>query len=153
WVENYLNPIVDGDQIVGMRGVSLDITDRKRAIEDLRHSEERFAKAFRANPQPMSLTTMAEGRYVDVNESFLLMSEYKREDVIGHTSLELGIWDGGPAERANFIQKLQERGSVVNVETFFRTKNGARRVLLSSAERIEIGGVDCLLIASSDITE
>ena len=55
----------------------------------MRLSEERFAKSFRANPQPMSLTTIANGLYLDVNDSFLAMSGYTREEVIGHTSLEL----------------------------------------------------------------
>src|SRR5262249_29358919 len=129
-----------------------DITDRKRALDDLRQSEERFGKAFRANPQPMSLTTLADGLYLDVNESFLSMSGYTREEVIGHTSLELAIWET-PESRSDFLRQLLERGSVVNVEAKFRTKNGRLRVLLSSAEQFEIAGEKCLLVASSDITD
>jgi PAS domain S-box-containing protein len=129
-----------------------DITARKQAVDELRHSEERFAKAFRANPQPMSLTTVAEGRYLDVNESFLTMSGYSREEVIGHTSLELGIWET-PAARTDFIAQLNKFGSIVNRETRFRTKDGSIRVLLSSAEKFELRGVESLLVASSDVTE
>src|SRR5688500_8107323 len=66
-------------------------------------SEERFAKAFKVNPQPMSLTILATGLYIDVNESFLAMSGYTREEVIGHTSLELGIWET-PAARTEFVK-------------------------------------------------
>lgn len=128
-----------------------DITERKLAIDELRQSEERFSKAFRANPQPMSLTTLAEGRYVDVNESFLSMSGYTREEIIGHTSLELGIWETS-AHRVEFIRELMEKGALVNVEAKFRTKDGSLRLLLSSAERLELGGEECLLVASSDIT-
>ncbi len=129
-----------------------DITERKRAVDDLRLSEERFAKAFRANPQPMSLTTLANGLYLDVNDSFLAMSGYTREEVIGHTSLELRIWET-KEHRTNFIQRLNQMGSIVNLETKFRTKDGSMRVLLSSAEKLEIAGQQCLLVASSDITE
>ena len=129
-----------------------DITDRKRAMDELRHSEARFSKAFRANPQPMSLTTIAEGRYIDVNESFLEMSGYTRAEVIGRTSIELGIWDT-PETRLNFVQDLKDSGSLVNIETKFRTRSGEWRDLLSSAERLDIGGEECLLVASSDITE
>ncbi len=136
----------------GIVVVHTNITDRKQAEQALRQSEERFGKAFRANPQPMSVTNVADGRYIDVNESFLSMSGYAREEVIGHTSLELSIWET-PDSRSNFIQQLEEEGAVVNVETKFRTKNGALRLLLSSAERFELGGVECLLVASSDITE
>jgi PAS domain S-box-containing protein len=152
WVENHLSPIVDGqDGIIGLRGVALDVTDRKRAIDELLQSEQRFSKAFRANPQPMSLTTIADGRYIDVNDSFLAMSGYTREEVIGHTSLGLQIWET-PERRADFIEQVLQRGSVVNLEAKFRIKNGSLRLLLSSAERLEIGGEECLLVASSDIT-
>ncbi|HEU5239690.1 MAG TPA: sigma 54-interacting transcriptional regulator, partial [Pyrinomonadaceae bacterium] len=129
-----------------------DITERKKAVDELLQSEQRFSKAFRANPQPMSLTTMVDGRYIDVNDSFLAMSGYAREEVIGRTSLELAVWET-PQHRSDFIKRLQDEGSVVNVETKFRTRNGFLRFLLSSAERLEIAGAECLLVASSDITE
>jgi len=129
-----------------------DVTERNRAIDELRQSEERFSKAFHANPQPMSVTTMAEGRYVDINDSFLEMSGYKRGEVIGRSSLELKTWEV-PESRADFIREVQQFGSVVNIETKFRTKDGSLRLLLSSAEQLDLGGERCLIIASSDITE
>lgn len=129
-----------------------DITERKRAEEALRQSEEHFSKAFRANPQPMSVTTLADGSYVDVNESFLTMSGYTREEVIGKTSLELRIWET-PERRADFIRELMDTGSVRNVETKFRTKSGEIRILLSSSELLEMQGELCLIVASSDVTE
>jgi PAS domain S-box-containing protein len=128
-----------------------DITDRKRSVDQLRASEERFGKAFRSNPQPMSITTLSGGLYLDVNESFLNMSGYTREEVIGHTSLELKIWET-PEARVEFVQLLCDLGSVVNFETKFRTKSRFLRTLLSSAEKVDIAGEQCLLIASSDIT-
>ena len=145
WVQSYLIPILENGEPVGLRGVTLDISERKQ-------SEERFAKAFRANPQPMSITTVADGRYLDVNDSFLAMSGYTRDEVIGHTSLELNVWETAKT-RSDFVEQLVEQGSIVNVETKFRTKGGSQRVLLSSAESLEIAGEKCLLMASSDITE
>ena len=135
-----------------MIGVNMDVTDRHRAHDELRESQERFVTAFRANPQPMSLTFLDTGEYVDVNDGFLQVSGYTREEVIGHTSLELNIW-GSPQARAGFIKELQERGSLVNRETKLRAKDGSMRLLLSSAEQFEIDGRQCLLVASSDITE
>jgi formate hydrogenlyase transcriptional activator len=129
-----------------------DITERKLALHELQNSEERFGKAFRSNPQPMSLTTVREGRYLDVNESFLHMSGYTREEVIGHTSIELNIWEMPDARRA-FIDRLTEQGALVNLETKFRTRDGSFRTLLSSAEFLNIAGEECLIVASSDITE
>jgi PAS domain S-box-containing protein len=129
-----------------------DITERKRATDDLRQSEERFSKAFRSNPQPMSITRLDNGLYIDVNESFLAMSGYERSEVVGHTSLDLGIWME-PDHRRDFMKRLIDDGSLANIETIFVTRSGFPRTLLSSAERVEINGKDCVLMASSDITE
>ena len=117
-----------------------------------RQAEERFAKSFKSNPQPISLTRIADGLYIDVNDNFLTMSGYKRDEVIGHTSLDLNIWETSD-HRAKFIQRLNDYGSIFNFETKFRTKDGSFRVLLSSAENIEVSGEECLLMDSSDITE
>ncbi|MCI0390672.1 MAG: ATP-binding protein [Acidobacteria bacterium] len=130
----------------------LERARRKRATQGLRESEERFSKAFHSSPQPMSLATPDEGRYIDVNERWLAVSGYARAEVIGHTSMELNIWES-LAARAKLITPLKERGLVRNLETKFRTKGGDVRILLSSAEMIELGGQPCVLVASSDITE
>src|SRR4030095_14715758 len=129
-----------------------DITERQRSVEALRNSEEQFAKAFRANPQPMSLITISGGVYFDVNDSFLATSGYSREEVVGHTVAELKTWETNETCDA-FVEELKERGSIINRETRFRTRTGAVRILLSSAERVEIAGENCLLLTSSDITE
>lgn len=125
---------------------------RRQAEASVIQSEERFRKAFRSNPQPMSLTTIDEGRYLDVNDSFLSMSGYARDEIVGHTWLELGIWETAES-RLDFIEQLKEHGSIVNTETRFRTKDGSIRLLLSSAEQLQIAGERCLLLASTDITE
>jgi len=147
WYESRL--VTSGENILS---VVRDITERKQAVDYLRQSEERFGKAFRSNPQPMSITTLADGIYIDVNDSFLEVSGYSRKEVIGHSSLALGVWVE-PEKRADFMGQLMQRGSLSNVETALRTKEGKERILLSSAERVEIGGQDCVLITSSDITE
>ena len=117
WVKAQVAPVIDeAGTIIGSRGITVDVTEQHLAetarlwtVENnltilealgrneaqlaaiIDSSEQRFAKVFRANPQPMSLTTVATGRYIDVNESFLAMSGYTRDEVIGHTSLELRI--------------------------------------------------------------
>jgi PAS domain S-box-containing protein len=129
-----------------------DLKERERLLHDLHQSEELFAKVFRVSPLPMSLLTAAELRYLDVNDSFLEMSGYTRDEVIGHISDELGVCET-PELSAAFKEELRKQRSLVNLETNFRTKNGSFRVLLSSAELVEVAGDECLLVVSTDITE
>ena len=138
-----------GDKILSM---VRDITDRVRALEELLRSEERFGKAFRANPQPMAVTTIKDGRYIDVNDSFTEVSGYPREEIVGRTTTELGVWSR-LEDRVRFVETVRGKGSIKNVETEFRAKDGTVRRFLTSAEAVELGGEDCLLVASTDITE
>jgi len=124
-----------------------------RARRRLAESEERFAKAFKANPQPMALSTLGEGRYVDVNQSFLEMTGYSREELIGRTSVDLGIFATEEERLKLYLEPLLEKGTSRNFETNFRTRSGEFRMLLSSAELIELGGEKCIVVASTDITE
>ena len=130
----------------------LDISDRKRAEEELRLSEERFSKAFNASPNPMSITTLDEGRYLDVNESFLKLSGYRREEVMNRTVSDISIW-AKSADRVKMGQILKAQGTVRNMETEFRTKTGETCVVLISAEIIDFQGEQYLLCVGNDITE
>ncbi len=130
---------------VRISGVVLDITERRKA-------EETFYKAFHANPEPITIATILEGRYVDVNESFLRVTGYQREEVIGHTSLELNFWEQ-PDHRVRFVEKLNQQGSVRDFEITFRTKSGKLRTALDSAEIIDIAGQKCVIAIFKDITE
>ena len=153
WQQWVNHVIVNGNgRVKELQGIGRDITERKLAEQALAISEEKFVKAFRANPQPMSVTTLQEGRYLDINESFLQMSGYTRPEVIGRTPLELGILETYE-EREKLIGPLRENKSVRNFETKFRTKAGDFRILLSSAERVDLNGQECVLEASSDITD
>jgi two-component system, cell cycle sensor histidine kinase and response regulator CckA len=126
-------------------GTIQDITGRKKA-------EERFYKAFNANPEPISISTISESRYTDVNESFLRVTGYSREEVIGRTSEELGFW-GEPQDRERFIDLLRKQGSVRELEIKFRTKSGEVRTAADSAEIIDVAGQECVIAIFRDITE
>ncbi|MBD2088103.1 GAF domain-containing protein [Trichocoleus sp. ST-U3] len=133
-------------------GLVMDITDRKRAEEALRSSEEKFASAFRSSPDSITITTLKEGRYIDVNESFLNLSGFQRHEIIGHTTLELNIWVN-PEDRIKVIQQVQEEGAVRNQECEFRNKSGKVIIGLFCAEIINLEGEPCLLTIGNDITE
>jgi PAS domain S-box-containing protein len=114
-------------------------------------SEAKFAKAFNANPSGMAITTL-EGLVVDVNEAFLRTLGYAREEALGRTTVELGLWHS-PEERTRAIKEAQVPGRVQTIEVEGRTKESARRTLLYSAELIELDGVTHVLVLTTDITE
>jgi two-component system cell cycle sensor histidine kinase/response regulator CckA len=144
--------------VYGVNGASViqcnirDITARRRTEEELVKSEERFSKAFRLSPLAITISTERDGRYLDVNEAFLLMLGYTRSDVIGRTAKELGYW-ARPAYHLEMIQKLEEGGRVRGLRTQYATSNGEIREAEVSAELIELEGQACVLAITRDITE
>jgi PAS domain S-box-containing protein len=119
---------------------------------DWHDSERLFFQVFNNSAQPMSITTLAEGRYIEANPSFLTRLGYTSNQVIGHTSLELGIWKNS-AQRAELVTRLKKDGRVRNFETALRGAQGQTLIWLSSADLIEVGGERCILVISDDITE
>jgi PAS domain S-box-containing protein len=144
--------IIDLDGVKCILAVNHDITERKRAEIAVRESEEKFAKAFRSSPNPITILTLKDGRYVDVNDTYLKLSGFQKEEVIGRTRSELNIWVN-PEDNAKIQQKLQSGGVVRNQECHFYTKSGEPRVVLFSAEVINLGGEPCMLCVTNDITE
>jgi two-component system, cell cycle sensor histidine kinase and response regulator CckA len=122
-----------------------DVTERKKA-------EDRFYKAFNANPEPITIATISEERYVDVNESFLRATGFRRDEVIGRTSRELKI-RSRPDDQARLMEALDNQGRVRDLETTFHTKSGEERTGLDSAEIIDVEGQICVLAIMKDITE
>jgi PAS domain S-box-containing protein len=144
--------LTSGDGAIHVLALIHDVTERKRAEEALRESEERFAKAFRASPVASCITTLAEGRYLDVNDSFVRLLGYTRDEVIGRTSTELGLW-ADFSDRARMAQHLRERGSIYDLETQSRTKSGELCDTLTSLELTDLAGERCILALFYDITE
>ncbi len=140
------------DYPMRMVGTIQDITTRRKAEVSLRLMEEKFSMAFRNSPDWIVVTRIADGRYIEVNESYLQITGYSRDEVIGRTSVELGIWQDAK-DRANMLKHLDEYGRVRNLEVHFRVKSGDVRTRLWSAEVIEYGEEACLIVVAHDITE
>ena len=132
-------------------GYFMDTTEHERAKEALRISEEKFNKAFRSSPEWFVITTLEDGVYLDVNDAFLQTTGYKREEVLGKTSKELGIWVDSN-QRDEITKILKKKGIVRNMEVKFRMKSGGIRHVLWSAEVIDYGGEKCILAVTRDIT-
>jgi diguanylate cyclase (GGDEF)-like protein/PAS domain S-box-containing protein len=131
---------------------AVDITEIKRAERSLRHSEERFAKVFHASPDAIVISRLADGRYLEVNQRWLDTFGYAREEVIGRSSLDLGIWVD-PGDRGRLVEQIRDRGSLRDYEAQFRKKSGAVIDALLSAEVIEIEGEPHIIVPFTDITD
>jgi len=129
-----------------------DITERKQAEAHLQSLAQKFSKAFRCSPNAITISTINEGRYVEVNDSFVRLSGYGRDEAIGRTVFELNMWVNG-SDRLKLLQELQAKGFVRNWEVEFRTKFGVNITALLSAEIIDLDGVSCILAVTNDITE
>jgi two-component system cell cycle sensor histidine kinase/response regulator CckA len=132
--------------------LSQDVTEQRKNQESLRHSEERFATAFRSSPLAITISTEKEGRYVDANDAFVRMMGYQREEIIGRTAHELRIWVE-PDDRSQMVWQMTQTDPTDAVETRFRTKSGEERHVRISTERIILDGEPCVLANTLDVTE
>jgi PAS domain S-box-containing protein len=129
------------------------VAARKHAGEALAESEARFARVFHASPVALGMSTITEGRIIDVNQSWLEMFGYRRDEVIGRTNRELNI-TVDPKDRPAVVRRVREHGTVRNVEIQVRRKSGEVLDLTVSAVAVDLGGKDESWLASHvDLTD
>ncbi len=129
-----------------------EIAERQRAADALSQSEERFSKAFNTSPSPILISSLVDGRTIDVNDSFLRLTGYAREEVLGLSVVNMELWRK-PEDRASLIALVSKHGSVHDFETVIRPQSGKDFTVLISAETITIGDEKCLLVIATDISE
>jgi PAS domain S-box-containing protein len=133
-----------------------DLRQTEKALEQSeegrRVSEDKFQKVFRSSPIPFSITTVNEGRFVDVNAAFERRYGYSRAEVIGRTVSDLRIWED-PKDRTLMIAQLQQRGPIRNIITRLRTKSGEIKTTAYSADTIQFDGQSCILAVSEDLPD
>ena len=115
-------------------------------------TEESFSKAFHANPAPMALSYPSSGEFIDVNEQWVRLVGHAREELIGRSSTELGIFEDW-SKRDHLVHALKTNGSVRDFQIRARTKTGEIREVLWSAEMITHQGAEVMLSLLYDITE
>ena len=132
--------------------IDVDLTERKRVEEVMRESEKRFATAFHYSPAPLVLSEVDTGLFIDVNDRWIEMLEFTREEQIGRTSKEVGIWDD-PEERDRIVAKLRSDGRFKDEPIRFKTKSGKIIIALWSAESVNLSGQQVMLSMITDITQ
>jgi len=139
-------------EVVGVEGITRDISDIKAAEKALRDSEERFRLVFHTSPDAIILSRTTDGLIIDINEGFTKSMGFTREDVAGQSSLSLNIWKN-PADRQRMIDSLTQSGFVENLEAEFYRKDGKIRIGLMSACILEINNEKVNLTITRDITD
>ncbi|MBN2323360.1 MAG: PAS domain S-box protein [Spirochaetes bacterium] len=151
-IESEAKNFIGISSIDGIVISSRDVTEHKQVVEELRISEERFSKTFRASPDAMTISRLADGLIIEVNDMWEKALGYSRAESVGTSSVALGIWSD-PAIRQKAVQQLQKTGSLRNFEADILRKTGEIRQVSLSSELLEIRGETCLLTINHDITE
>jgi PAS domain S-box-containing protein len=138
--------------ILYYEGTVEDITANKESQARLEALHLQFKKVFDVSPYPMVITTLAEGRLLEVNEHYVEQFGYERSEVIGHTAQELNVWEDY-RDRQKMVNVFKEHGCVRDMEINYRRKNGEIRIGLFSAEAMEFDNQQCIIATIKDISE
>jgi len=129
-----------------------EIDRLKNQIEQLALFERKYSKAFYNNQTPMVITRIKDGAILDVNDKYLDLLEYERQELIGKSVFDINCW-GDINNRTNMINQINKNGYLKDFAAKFKTKSGKTGFILSSLSILELEGDQCLLVSSEDITE
>ena len=165
-------PIFRAEKIVGILGVgnkpsdydetdvalitrfadlAWDIAERKLIQQALSESDERFAVAFNNAPIMITITTLEDGTYLDVNQRFLEISGFSKEEVIGKSVCALGWLK--ETDRNELLEHIQRGGKVQEYEMTLHEKSGKAVLCKYWGEIITVAERQCLLLIALDVTE
>ncbi len=142
----------DADQIIGVILVFRDQTEERAKEKELFESNEKFSKIFQHSSDSISLTDVVTGKIFEVNDGFVKMFGYPRNEAIGKTSIELNLWSD-LASRNEIVSRLKEFGSVKNFEAIGNKKDGSKLNGLLSGELLTFNNNNYILFSIKDITE
>jgi PAS domain S-box-containing protein len=139
-------------EISGFLGLAIDISERKRARDDLQRSEERLRTVFEASPATINISRLDNGRILYVNRAWEAATGWPRASAVGRTAKDLQLWPD-VAQREALRERVRQTDSVHDVEWQRRARSGEVHTVLGSITRIEIDGAECALTFTQDITK
>ncbi len=146
--EDQIKPIMEFYSKLGQVLAAIGL-ERRRSIEA---AEAKFSKAFQCSPAPITITTLKEGNYLEVNDAWVKNTGYTRNETIGKNGIDLDIWVN-EQERKRWLEQLSGQGNIVNFKAVFCMKSGVKRNYLISAELVEMNGEKCIICVHNDITD
>ena len=144
--------IVDWQGQPASAGCLTDITHQKEALKAQGRSEQLFTNIFRLTPEAMLLSSLRDGRILDVNPAFLNIFGRRRDDVVGVVSGDLKIW-ADPTFEARFVEELKTTSSMTDVPATVITRGNLLRHFRLFAQKIEHANEPVLLLIGRDVTE
>jgi len=148
--------IEDGKYILATGQDITDIKDKEKKNyelqEDLRLSKDLFERIFRLNPAAVSLSDAETGRYIDVNDAYEALVGFNRSEIIGRTSLDLGIWKT-PIDRSKLLAEVMKKGWTTGLEASINHSSGAEKHVISGNAIMQMDGRPRLLAILIDITD
>jgi PAS domain S-box-containing protein len=152
WARSSSRPLVVDDQVVGIHGLLSDITASKHVEEALQKSEEKFSKAFRLSPDSMFIYRLSDGEILEVNDSFLRTTGFRKSDVAGKPVRAFKYW-ARPGGQGAFHRALQESGRAESAEVSLRSSDGRLVPVTIGAQSIELAGLPCAICVARDISD
>ena len=132
-------------------GITHDVSEKKKAEEALRASQEKFMRAFRSSPDSITITRLRDGLLLEVNEGFERITGFTREEAVGRTAESLGLWP--PGERERMLTALRASRRILDLPLRFQVRSGETLDFLFSAEVFQWEGEPCLVAIARDVSE
>lgn len=153
WISINTHTVRDASgNLLYFEGTNMDITERKQAEHALRESEEKFSRIFRTSPDIITINRLSDSMYLDVNDQYTKQAGYTREETIGKSAMDLGIW-ADFSDRDRIVEIIRTKGEMQGQECRLRCKDGTIKNCEISARIITLSGDLCILALIRDITE
>ena len=151
WLKVNESPVFENNEVVSIVGEAIDVTEYKKIEDKLNISENKFSKVFQSSPNIIFISNIEDGKFVDINDNGAKKLGFKKSELIGKTSLELGIITS--EDREVILNELAVKGQYSNLELVVKTKSGQEKIGLFFGQPIMIGDHNYLFQTITDITD